>query len=99
MANERDVKDKSASTIWRTVVFAGAMLSAPLAGADRPSPPAPPPPPAPQEVKTAPVKLDPAQEKAKRIETLDGERKALLAKLIDADSFMLDGLKREIAAK
>ena len=93
MANERDLKDRNASKIWRTVVFAGAMLGAPtVVTADSPAPA--------QPTKAMPApKADPVQEKAKKIETLDGERKALLAKLVEAEPKDLDALKKEIAAK
>lgn len=97
-------KDSSSSSkIWRTVVFAGAMLGTPtLATAQSPTPPTPP---AGKAAPTAskpappPVKADPAQEKQEKIKTLDAERNALLAKIVETDVKELDKLKKDIVAK
>jgi len=90
----------SSSTIWRTVVFAGAMLGTPVAAADQAVPPSPP--------KTGtvaakpappPVKADPAAEKQEKIKTLDAERTTLLAKLVETDPKEIEKLKKDIVAK
>lgn len=91
------ISSRSSSKIWRTVVFAGAMLGAPtLASGDPPPPQAPP---AQAAAKPAPPKPEGPADKAKRIETLDTERKALYAKLTVVEIAELDKVKREIAAK
>jgi hypothetical protein len=95
MAKHRELaKELYASRIWRTVVFAGAMLGAPIAAADSPAPP-------PQASKPAPppVKVDPVQAKLKAIETANTERAALLARLGEVDVKEIDKLKTEITAK
>ena len=86
----------SSSTIWRTVVFAGAMLGTPtLAAAQAPAG-------APAQTKTGapamPVR-DPAMAKQDQIKSLDAERTALLGKIADTDVKELDKLKKDIVAK
>jgi hypothetical protein len=93
---------KSSSTIWRTVVFAGAMLGSPLVSAQT----APNAPPKPGQaatvappVKPPPGKPDPAVEKQDKIKALDTERNALLAKLVETDPKEIDALRKAIVAK
>ena len=104
-------ESNSSSTIWRTVVFAGAMLGTPtLAAAEQaavpPKAPAPTAPaakggaaaPVPAKPVAMPVQ-DPAMEKQGKITTLDAERTALLAKIVETDPKELDALKKQIVAK
>lgn len=92
-------KDLHSSKIWRTVVFAGAMLATPaVASAGGAAAPAPAPPPV-TAAKPVQAKPDPAIEKQDKIKTLDGERNALLAKLVETDVKELDKLKKDIVAK
>lgn len=87
-------KDLTSSRIWRTVVFAGAMLGTPaVALADTPPAAG-----APAKMPVA-AKPDPAVEKQDKINTLDGERKALLATLLETDPKSIDKLNKDIAAK
>jgi hypothetical protein len=113
MGKHRELaKELYASRIWRTVVFAGAMLGGPtIAGADQvpvqaqPANPAPKPPA--QASKPDPaaaqaprrVPPDPAVEKQNAITTANTERSDLLAKLADTDVKELDKLKKQIVAK
>lgn len=94
----------SSSTIWRTVVFAGAMLGSPLVASAQDAPskagtgaaaagaPA-------QPAKQPVGKPDPAVEKQEKIKTLDAERTALYAKLVETEPKAIDQLKKEIVAK
>lgn len=88
----------SSSKIWRTVVFAGAMLGTPtLVGAQAPAKAVP----APSDTAAkAPMPFkDPAVEKQDKIKSLDGERTQLLAKIADTDVKEIDKLKKDIVAK
>ena len=102
----------SSSTIWRTVVFAGAMLGTPtLVAAEQAAvPPAKAPgAPAPKGGAGAPATPaaaakpipmpDPASQKQGQIKALDTERTALLAKIVETDPKELDALKKQIVAK
>ena len=92
----------SSSKIWRTVVFAGAMLGTPTLVAAQGGPPT--------TAKTdaakggaalqpAQPKVDPAAQKQEQITTLNGERSALLAKLLETDPKEIEKLNKEIATK
>lgn len=98
----------SSSTIWRTVVFAGAMLGTPTLVAAQGAPPPPPSkaPPTSPTTKPAvtpgaplPPKPDPVTGRQQQIKTLDAERTALLAKLAETDPAQIDQLNKEIVAK
>ena len=98
----------SSSTIWRTVVFAGAMLGTPmLAAAEQAVPPKAPAPapvakggaPAPAPAARPMPMPDPAAQKQGKITALDAERTALLAKIVETDPKELDALKKQIVAK
>lgn len=95
----------SSSTIWRTVVFAGAMLGTPAIAAAQGAPGAPSPPAnkQPNENAKAPMPLppkpDPVTGRQQQIKTLDAERTALLAKLAETDPAEIDKLNKEIVAK
>jgi hypothetical protein len=92
----------SSSTIWRTVVFAGAMLGTPTLVAAQGAP-------AKTDAAKAPAagapampvqaKPDPATAKQEQITTLDRERTALLGQLLAKDPKEIDKLNKEIAAK
>src|SRR5512143_4157892 len=111
MGKHRELaKELYASRIWRTVVFAGAMLGGPtLASADKvPTQPANPAPKLPTQASKPdpaaakaprPAPPDPAVEKQRAITTANTERGDLLAKLADTDVKELDKLKKDIAAK
>ena len=94
-----------ASRIWRTVVFAGAMLGGPAtAGADRADPPPPQPAQpnagAPAAVAPArPMPVDPIVQKKRELAIANTERSDLIAKLGEADVKELDKIKKDIAAK
>ncbi len=90
-------ESKSSSTIWRTVVFAGAMLGTPTLAAAQGAPGAPPA--KTDAAKAVTPKPDPAAQKQEQITTLNGERSALLAKLLETDPKEIDKLNKEIAAK
>jgi hypothetical protein len=98
-------KDLTTSRIWRTVVFAGAMLGTPsvaLAQESMPNPNAPvskAPVPMPIGKAPMPIKADPAMEKQAKINSLTTERSALLAKLVETEPKELDKLRRDIVAK
>jgi hypothetical protein len=94
MAKHRELaRELYSARIWRSVVFAGAMLGAPtIASADTP-------PTRQAATKPAPPKPEGPADKAKRIEVLDTERKALYAKLAVAEVAELDKVKREINGK
>lgn len=96
-------KDSTSSKIWRTVVFAGAMLGTPALVAAQGAPTTPPVPSqpkagAPVAAKPAP-KPDPALERQGKIKALDGERNLLLGKLVETDPKDIDKLRKEIVTK
>ena len=101
----KQTRELYASRIWRTVVFAGAMLGGPaIAGAEQAA--APPPQPsqpnagAPAAVAPArPMPVDPVIQKKRELAVANTERSDLIAKLGDADVKELDKIKKDIATK
>jgi peptidoglycan hydrolase CwlO-like protein len=110
MGKHRELaKELYSSRIWRTVVFAGAMLGTPgVAVAEAPAQAANPPPkaappaagaPAAPTIVAAPPKPDPLTQKAKALDTANTERTAIVAKLSSVDVKEIDKTKKELDAK
>lgn len=94
-------REQYASRIWRTVVFAGAMLGGPtVATAEQPAEKSGPPPQAGAAIMPAkPMPVDPVLQKKRELAVANTERSDLIAKLGDADVKELDKIKKDIAAK
>jgi peptidoglycan hydrolase CwlO-like protein len=115
MGKHRELaKELYSSRIWRTVVFAGAMLGTPAASADvaAPKPPTTQPanPPAKPTgsggaaagapaIVAAPPKADPITQKSQALDAANKERDDLIAKLSSVDVKEIDKTKKELDAK
>jgi hypothetical protein len=115
MGKHRELaKELYSSRIWRTVVFAGAMLGTPAAASADVAAPKPPAQPANPPVKAtggggaaagapaivaAPPKADPITQKSQALDAANKERDDLIAKLSSVDVKDLDKTKKELDAK
>ena len=100
MGKHRELaKELYSSRIWRTVVFAGAMLGTPaVAVADQPAQGAPAPQAIQPPMKPMP-KPDPLTQKTQALETANTERTAILVKLTSVEIKEIDKVKKELDAK
>ena len=113
MGKHRELaKELYSSRIWRTVVFAGAMLGTPAASADvaAPKPPTQPAnPPAKAgsggaaagapAIVAAPPKADPITQKSQALDAANKERNDIIGKLSSVDVKDIDKTKKELDAK